>query len=916
MPHLEPSYIRYIYDGLEKGDLHPDNSAALPEGLIGLYDEAFDESKPARERQKLLETFAVWALLKKEVSAQFVAEILDVPTQEIIDFIATYSNWFTSPESGKYQLYHERLKVYLLQKLSEQEIAMLHNKLVTSLEQAHAEQKEDEFELYGLEFLSVHYFTTAMITGDGKKLIALSYDQNHWQRQLKLSKGFEWIKNGLKQVMNWASKFNDGEVIECGLQMVDLHHQEQNDAPQIVALVADGDIEAALKRIEAFGGNDKEGLERKFILYMLCLMELTLLESKDKPFRKEAIGKILKHFNENIPVDHSILNWDNFFSSYIMFQMACECAKFGLDYLILFARTDYWNINWLKDKGPCSYLQIKVLRGSSNIIKDHLKKTSALACISTEQYQQGQFEEAAQVMQEALICAQDITVVSDKGSALKFISTELVKQGQLEEALNYVRVINDKTYESFALKDISNELYEQDKYEDAALVLDEALSCARGISSEIDKSCVLASISSELYQLGQIEQASLIMHETFTCFHGISNESDKSFALVSISTELAKQGQYEKALDYVNVMNDEIDKNWALNDISNILAKKGQIEEAFACTRDISDDYLKCFALKEIYTVLAKQGQIKKALHLSQGLSNNKLKTSTLKNISTELAKQDLFKKAASVIKKVLYYYGGINDELLKNCAINDISIELAKKNQPNEGLISNNDISKNYRKSIPHNDISNEIYQQDKLEEDLKYIRAFDDGYPKNKALASISTKLNQQGQLAEAISLMQESIDGARSLSEGYSKNNSLLFISKELAKQGNWLLTEITALEIRRTSDRFSCWMDIAKGTLEKMGWKKAIITVDTFQNKEPKTHYLKGLVNNLSLLECNKQTLLSSYRYYLNDIKSLEKLLQLHALHETFFGNPSEEKIQRYNRTLQIQWAIDLKNELSN
>ena len=39
MSHLEPSYLRYIFDGLEKGDLHPDNAAALPEGLTAL-DEA------------------------------------------------------------------------------------------------------------------------------------------------------------------------------------------------------------------------------------------------------------------------------------------------------------------------------------------------------------------------------------------------------------------------------------------------------------------------------------------------------------------------------------------------------------------------------------------------------------------------------------------------------------------------------------------------------------------------------------------------------------------------------------------------------------------------------------------------------------------------------------------------------------
>ena len=39
--HLEPTYLRYIYDGLVKGSVHSENAADLPEGLIGLYEEAF-----------------------------------------------------------------------------------------------------------------------------------------------------------------------------------------------------------------------------------------------------------------------------------------------------------------------------------------------------------------------------------------------------------------------------------------------------------------------------------------------------------------------------------------------------------------------------------------------------------------------------------------------------------------------------------------------------------------------------------------------------------------------------------------------------------------------------------------------------------------------------------------------------------
>jgi len=35
--HLEPTYLRYIYDGLIKGSIHPENAAELPDGLIDMY---------------------------------------------------------------------------------------------------------------------------------------------------------------------------------------------------------------------------------------------------------------------------------------------------------------------------------------------------------------------------------------------------------------------------------------------------------------------------------------------------------------------------------------------------------------------------------------------------------------------------------------------------------------------------------------------------------------------------------------------------------------------------------------------------------------------------------------------------------------------------------------------------------------
>jgi hypothetical protein len=75
---------------------------------------------------------------------------------------------------------------------------------------------------------------------------------------------------------------------------------------------------------------------------MLCLMELTLLDSKHKAHRKKSIERLLNDLDEKMPVDHSVLNWNDFFPSYLMFQMACNWAEIGCDYNILFKRTSDW----------------------------------------------------------------------------------------------------------------------------------------------------------------------------------------------------------------------------------------------------------------------------------------------------------------------------------------------------------------------------------------------------------------------------------------------------------------------------------------------------------------------------------------------------------------------------------------------
>jgi hypothetical protein len=373
---IDPTYIRTIYDGLNSGLLHKDNNSDLPLGLFGMYEDAISSVISVNERKRFLDFFTVWALLKKEVSLEFILPLLEGWAEDQIkDYIEKYSKWFNSPVPSKFLLYHERLRIFLLQKISDKQFTVCNDIIIKQCQKALQLQNGSEWERYALEHLSKHMLIPAFEHGNSDPFKKVAYDTKHWSRQIEISKGFEWSRQMLNEMMLWASKYSEDEVIECALNKVDLHHQEQNDAPRIIELVANNDIETALQRIESFGGNDKEGLQRKFILYMLCLMELTLLESNDKPFSKEAIEKLIKHLDDNLPVDHSLLNWNDFFPSYLIFKMACVWAEMGLEYILVYKRTLNWDSDWIEALSDSSDSILKVLENLISIIKDEgLKK--------------------------------------------------------------------------------------------------------------------------------------------------------------------------------------------------------------------------------------------------------------------------------------------------------------------------------------------------------------------------------------------------------------------------------------------------------------------------------------------------------------------------------------------------------------
>ena len=149
MNHTDPSYLRTIHDGLLLGAIHKDNASNLPIGLIGIYEEALPPASNVNERKKFLEFFAVWALLKKEVSAEFVAPLLEAWTgEQVTVYISQYSKWFNSPVSGKFVLYHERFRTFILLKCTQHDLLEINQRIVLLFSRS----KFSEVILYKFEF--------------------------------------------------------------------------------------------------------------------------------------------------------------------------------------------------------------------------------------------------------------------------------------------------------------------------------------------------------------------------------------------------------------------------------------------------------------------------------------------------------------------------------------------------------------------------------------------------------------------------------------------------------------------------------------------------------------------------------------------------------------------------------------------
>ena len=614
MPNLEPTYLRYVYDGLNKGSLNAENAAALPQGFIGLYEQEFTQKTPAGERKKVLNQLALWALFKGAVSANMAAAVLELEEEQMKDLVDTYSSWFNSPESGKYQLYHERLRVYLLQKLKAEEVQVLNEKLISFLEDAIKQANGEEDEYYALAHLHQHMALESQLGNHYKRLHSYVNQESLWRRQIQLSKGYAWSQNSVQQgIKEGARRNHEMNTIRSTVNSVKLMTQEQNSAEDILNLLNEGDFQAALKRAETWEG------ERQFKLYLLFIHELTIGTSSEADFRKEACKAVIEVIDQT-PEDHSVLDWCKFYPELAIYKYHEELLKMELDGMVIWKRGNYTLIDLIKR----NEIDIKSL----TILVDKIKRDH------------------------------------DKFIGFLEMSKKLINT-DLNNPLFWISKIEINWMKSKAFLECSKILIKKSKKVESKKFLNESIKVASKIIINRKKSEAYISISKFLLDINEIKQSNHYLKKSILITSQIIKDEDKNFLLGHISVELMKRGKSKDSIKTINEINSDLEKSEVYVDVIRVLMEQKKKSEALKLTSEISNDN---WYLSEAFIVIGQNlinsnekeessYYFKKSINSisEDSIYKDFLKSKLLRDISKEYLKYGMENEVIKLIPEITF---------------------------------------------------------------------------------------------------------------------------------------------------------------------------------------------------------------------------------------------------------------------
>jgi len=145
---------------------------------------------------------------------------------------------------------------------------------------------------------------------------------------------------------------------------------------------------------------------------------------------------------------------------------------------------------------------------------------------------------------------------------------------------------------------------------------------------------------------------------------------------------------------------------------------------------------------------------------------------------------------------------------------------------------------------------------------------------------------------------------------INESLDKSNAFKEVAVVLANQDKLSEAIEVVKKISNGSDRMEAWIYFGKEFYKKHKLENIHQTLTQLPNDEAIIFFKKGIAQSITATNATEEVILEILPLVKADKESTEHLLQMHALYCAFFEKTPKEKIQRFNRSLNIQWALDV------
>jgi tetratricopeptide (TPR) repeat protein len=351
-----------------------------------------------------------------------------------------------------------------------------------------------------------------------------------------------------------------------------------------------------------------------------------------------------------------------------------------------------------------------------------------------------------------------------------------------------------------------------------------------------------------------------------------------------------------------------------IGDLNQVLAI---MNEAFECTHTIDFDELKIETLKEIVTQLTKFGMQTVAIDYTHKISDDFIRNVVLVGIGAELFIQGKYDQSKLIMNEAIDSACDISTYFGESMALKNIAVELYNQGKADEAsLIMKNAINSvsdldydDDSKSRAIQEIASAFAKKSKIDEAIETANGIYYNKSKSEALSDIATELAKQGKIEDAMQCALDIIDLVyRNIAYGK--------IGSEIAMQGQWQWLQHIGNKVTTTADRQKIWKSIASALVQYGGSNTALQKVKYLPKGEITYSYLQQWVTELFVTDFQKKVTKKALNLLKVNIPGTQSFLQVYAQRELFFGNISANKIDRLNKTLNIQWAIDLKKNIIN